>query len=113
MLKLTPAASQRLKLETLLNAVRYYHLRLADELQRDAGRPEHMQALVELRDLWQHRMDACKAEELRLKEEIASLDLDQSFAAPPSEPTPPTPVEEVRLTKPKRRRKATSVEGLT
>lgn len=101
---LTPAARQRIKLETLLQAVAYYQRRLAEELAGNANRPEAMQALPELRELWQHRMDVCKAEELRLKEQIAELDLDLAYAKPAAEPSAP-------VTKPKRRSKAKAVEG--
>lgn len=100
---LTPAACERIKLETILHAVTYYQLRLAEELQRDAQRPEHMQALAELRDLWTHRIDVCQSHAIELKERLAELAIDHAYTLP---------AESVKA-KPKRRSKAKAVEGWT
>lgn len=102
---LTPAARERVKLETLLHAATYYHGRLADELRRDDQRPEHMQAITEIRELWAYRMDVCLAEVLRLKEELAELAIDRAYQSPAAPP------ETVSMPKVKRtRRKATAPE---
>ncbi len=107
---LSPAARKRLQLETLLHAVDYYYHRLAEELRRDAERPEHMRAVTELKDLWRHRMDVCKAEELRLKEQIAEVQIEEAYERTPV----PGPIvnEPVAKAGPKRR-KAKTVEGWT
>jgi hypothetical protein len=99
---LTPAQQQRFKLETLREAV----LVFKQAIERDLNAT----FLVNItKAQLRYQIEICNAEYQSLTDQLRELDIDQAYTVPMQA----QPVEPAPEAKPKRRRKAAGMEGLT
>lgn len=97
---LTPAQHKRFRLETLREAVKVFK----QAIERDLNSTFLVQIT---QSQLRYQIDICNAEYQSLTDQLKELEIDHAYTVPIQQ----SPVEEARLTKPKRRRKAHSPEA--